>query len=215
MQADFYSMRTTVSLTLYPSVLLLLLLASAGCGDRPERAEGIDTTAGAPAIEEMAATRRDTAGAAAVDTAAASEPRTAPDFELPTLSGEPFHLAAHRGEVVLLNFWATWCAPCRVEIPDFIELQEDLGDDGLQIVGISVDAGGFEDVRPFAEEMGINYPIVVDIGELSEMYGGVYALPTSILIDRQGRMVRKIPGMLTEETLRPMLEALLAEPGAG
>lgn len=184
--------------------LLVLLCITTACGDASrESSAGADTVRGGPVIEDITAARPGSEADADIG-------GRAPDFELITLSGEPFHLGAHRGEVVLLNFWATWCAPCLVEIPDFIELQEELGDRGLQIVGIAVDAEGEEVVRPFAEEMGITYPIVVDIGEISEMYGGIYALPTSILIDRQGNIVQKIPGMLTRDRLRPILDELLS-----
>jgi peroxiredoxin len=137
------------------------------------------------------------------------EARMAPDFVLPTMSGEPFHLAGHRGQVLVLNFWATWCAPCRIEIPEFIEIQDELGDEGVQFLGISMDEEGFEVVRPFAEEMEINYPLVIDVGEIAEMYGGIYALPTTIIVDREGYIRHKVPGMLTRSSLLPIIEALL------
>jgi peroxiredoxin len=183
---------------------LLLLAALPGCGD------GADGTAadstGAPLIDDLTAAGRDTTGAAD-----AEAPVRMVDFETVDLEGKPFHLGAYQGKVILLNFWATWCAPCRIEMPDFVKLQAELGSRGLQIVGVSTDLEGEEVVRPFVAEMGITYPVVVDIGEIAEMYGGVYALPTTVIIDRQGDIHRKVTGMMTEAELRPLLETLLAE----
>ncbi len=188
-------------------LLLSVLLATAtGCGDRAgSPGTAADSSAG-PVIEDLTAAPRSAGG----DDAGEEGLVAAPDFELPTIAGEPFRLAAHRGEVVLINIWATWCAPCLVEIPDFIELQEELGAEGLQIVGVSVDAEGAEVVAPFVAEMGINYPVVVDAGEVSELYGGVYTLPTTVIVDRAGRVVQKVPGMMTKDMLLPVLSDLLS-----
>jgi len=134
----------------------------------------------------------------------------APDFALPTMDGDTLRLSARRGEVVILNFWATWCAPCRKEIPMFVEMQRELGDEGLQFVGISLDRGGFEVVRPFAEDMGVNYPMVVDDGAVAPMYGGIPTVPTTYLIGPEGRVHGYAPGLVTESVLRPRVEKLLA-----
>ncbi|AEN72897.1 alkyl hydroperoxide reductase/ Thiol specific antioxidant/ Mal allergen [Rhodothermus marinus SG0.5JP17-172] len=138
-------------------------------------------------------------------------PRPAPDFEAPGLDGAPFRLSAHRGSVILLNFWATWCAPCRTEIPDLVALQRELGDRGLLVVGVSTDEEGAEVVAPFAANFKINYPVVLDDGSVSEAYGGIWALPTTVVIDRAGRIRYEIIGIFPTEEMRPRLEALLDE----
>lgn len=136
----------------------------------------------------------------------------APDFTRTTMTGDTFRLAEQRGMIVVLNFWATWCGPCREEIPDFIKLQKEFRGDVL-FVGISLDEGGFETVRPYAERMGINYPIVMDNGTLSRKFGGVPALPTTFVVGRDGVIKGYAPGMLTEDMLRPELEQLIANEG--
>jgi cytochrome c biogenesis protein CcmG/thiol:disulfide interchange protein DsbE len=126
------------------------------------------------------------------------------------MGGDTLRLSERRGEVVILNFWATWCPPCREEIPMFIEMQRELGDEGLQFVGISLDREGFEVVRPFAEDMGVNYPMVVDDGTVAPMYGGIPTVPTTYLIGPEGRVHGYAPGLVTESVLRPRVEELLA-----
>jgi thiol-disulfide isomerase/thioredoxin len=145
----------------------------------------------------------------------ASRDVAAPPFTLPSLSGEPFSLEAHRGRVVVLNLWATWCGPCRVEIPDFIALQRELGDRGLVFVGVSLDDEGEEAVRDFAEALAINYPVVIDDGRVEEAYGPTEVLPTTFVIDQKGTLRFYAPGMLTEAALRPVLLDLLEEQETG
>lgn len=134
----------------------------------------------------------------------------APDFALPTMDGETFRLSAHRGKVVVINFWATWCAPCREEIPMFVRLQRELGDDGLQFIGVSLDEEGFEVVRPFARWMEVNYPMVVDDGTVAPQYGGIPTVPTTFVIGPEGQVHGYAPGLVTESVLRPQVEELLA-----
>ncbi len=127
------------------------------------------------------------------------------------MNGETFRLSEHRGKVVVINFWATWCGPCRQEIPGFVRLQEEFRADGLLFVGISTDPEGFEVVRPFAEKMGINYPLVVDDGSVAPRYGGIRALPTSFIVDPEGVVRYMQPGLLPEGALRPVLVRMLEE----
>jgi thiol-disulfide isomerase/thioredoxin len=121
-------------------------------------------------------------------------PDQAPDFKMDDLDGKPLSLASSRGKVVLLNFWATWCGPCRAEIPDLIELQKKYGD-SLQIIGLDVDDDDVAEVKKFVEKNGINYPVGMATNEIRMQYGGVAALPTSFVLDKEGRVVQKHEGL--------------------
>lgn len=114
----------------------------------------------------------------------------APDFTLAQIDGMPLQLSSFRGKVVLLDFWATWCDPCRDEIPHFVELQRKYGNEGLQIIGVSMD-DSIDPVKPFAEKLRINYPIVMGSARIGGLYGGVLGLPIAFMIGRDGRIYRK------------------------
>jgi cytochrome c biogenesis protein CcmG/thiol:disulfide interchange protein DsbE len=136
--------------------------------------------------------------------------REAPNFSLKTLDGTAFRLKDHRGEVVVLNFWATWCPPCRREIPMFVKLQRELGDQGLQFVGVALErSAGPKKVWAFAEKMNMNYPVGLGTGTIAKKYGGVRTLPQTYIIGPDGKIRGHIPGMATESMLRPGLEKLL------
>jgi peroxiredoxin len=120
--------------------------------------------------------------------------KLAPDFALTDLSGKTVRLADFRGKVVLLDLWATWCSPCREEIPDFVELQTRYAERGFTLVGIALDEEGAKVVKPFAQQVGINYPIVIGNTGVSAAYGGVQALPTAFLIGRDGRILQAFVG---------------------
>lgn len=132
----------------------------------------------------------------------------APDFTLPEIGGNVLQLSSLRGKVVLLDFWATWCDPCREEIPHFVELQRKYGSDGLQIVGVSMD-DSIDPVRPFAEKFHINYPVVMGNAKVGELYGGVLGLPIAFIIGRDGRIYRKHIGATDLTVFQNEITALL------
>jgi thiol-disulfide isomerase/thioredoxin len=140
-------------------------------------------------------------------------PDSAPDFKLNDLDGKPLSIAAAHGKVVLLNFWATWCGPCREEIPDLIGLQAKYKD-RLQIVGISVDDDddAAEAVKKFVDESRINYPVALASPEVRMQYGGITALPTSFVLDTEGRVVQKHEGLRDPLLYEVEVRALLGMP---
>jgi thiol-disulfide isomerase/thioredoxin len=135
-------------------------------------------------------------------------PDAAPDFKLTTLDGKPVTLADSHGKVILLNFWATWCGPCRAEIPDLIELQNKYKDK-LQILGLIVDDDDQDAIKEFIEKVGINYPVAIASNDIRFRYGGIAALPTSFVLDSEGRIVQKHEGLrdplLYETEIRSLL----------
>ena len=127
------------------------------------------------------------------------DPRPAPAFTLKDLDGRAITPASMRGKVVIVNFWATWCPPCRAEIPDLIALQEKYKDT-LQVIGISEDEDGVDGVKRFVAEHKINYPVAMTTPEIEKLFPGISALPTSFIVDRESRVVQKHVGMLTART---------------
>jgi thiol-disulfide isomerase/thioredoxin len=128
-------------------------------------------------------------------------------FTAHDIDGHPITLESLKGKVVIVNFWATWCPPCRAEIPDLVALQEKYRDT-LQIIGISQDEAPVERVRRFAADHQINYPVVMTSDELEKRFPGVHALPTSFVLDREGRLVQKHVGMLNPDTTELEARAL-------
>jgi len=141
----------------------------------------------------------------------ASNPQPAPPFLLQDLDGNVVSTAQWQGKVVLLNFWATWCPPCRQEIPILVDLAKKYKDN-LLIVGVSVDDGAPDDVREFAKAFHMNYPVVMWSHELVSEYGGVPALPTTFLINKDGRVVQKHEGLYPPEVYNTEVRALMGLP---
>ena len=135
----------------------------------------------------------------------------APDFSLTDISGKKFNLSDYKGKVVILDFWATWCGPCLVEIPGFISLQKRYANEGLAVVGISMDSGQ-EQVVDFYRQYNMNYRVAVGDARLEELYGGIIGLPTTFVIGRDGRVYAKHEGAMDVSVFEEEVKQLLAAP---
>lgn len=145
-----------------------------------------------------------------------TDPVPAPDVPMETMNRGSLNLAEEDGKVILVNFWATWCAPCRKEIPDLIDLHAEYKDDGLMVVGIAVDEEGTDVVRPFAEQHSINYPIVIDTAQtLESHFDAMYGLPTTYVVNPEGQIVRRVLGIFPVEEMEPTLQEMLQSRNKG
>lgn len=145
----------------------------------------------------------------------ADKRQKAPDFTLRDAEGRTVQLSDYRGKVVLLNFWATGCAPCRAEIPWFIDFEKEYKDRGFAVLGVSMDDEGWEVVRPYIERMRVNYRVLMGDSMVSDLYGGVEAVPTSFMIDREGRIARMHVGLASRSEYQDDIDKLLDESRAG
>jgi len=170
---------------------LIGLLVLSGCQFRPQGQRPV-------ALEPPTLAQPDTA-------------TSAPDFSRRTLDGARFQLSDHRGEVVVLNFWATWCAPCRAEILVFVKLQQRLADDGVSFVGVTPEEGPKERIRAFVRKFNVNDPIIRGGPRLLRKYGEVSTIPTTYVIDARGRIQYGHVGLVPSDKLDGVLHDLLAE----
>ena len=138
--------------------------------------------------------------------------RRAPEFSLESLQHTRMDLAQDRGKVVLLNFWATWCGPCKVEMPRFMEWQKQYGARGLQVIGVSIDDSAAP-ARAFVEKLDLNYPVVMGNAKLGEQYGGVLGVPVTFLIDRAGMVRARFDGEEHLAAEERQMRGLLGHPG--
>ena len=135
----------------------------------------------------------------------------APDFTLQSLDNKTVHLSDFRGKAVLLNFWATWCQPCKIEMPWFAELQRQYASEGLQVVGIAMDDASPENIEKFAKDLGVNYPVLVGKEEVGTAYGGVQFLPATFYIGRDGKVVDKVFGLKGRGEIESNIKKALAQ----
>jgi cytochrome c biogenesis protein CcmG/thiol:disulfide interchange protein DsbE len=135
--------------------------------------------------------------------------RQAPDFNLKDAHGKTARLSDYRGKVVLLNFWATWCGPCKIEIPWFVEMEQNYKDRGFSVLGISMDTEGWDVIKPFTAEMRVNYRVLLGDDEIAQLYGGVDSLPTTFMIDRQGKIASVHLGLVSKSDYENEVEQLL------
>jgi len=137
--------------------------------------------------------------------------KTAPDFTLVDIYGKETSLSDFKDKVIILDFWATWCPPCRQEIPHFIELYNEYKDEGLEVIGVALDSNAEKTVRPFSEKEGINYTILVGNREVTELYGGIMSIPTTFIIDREGRIKKRYVGYRDKKVFEDDIKELLEE----
>ena len=130
----------------------------------------------------------------------------APDFKIKDLNGKEHTLAEYKGKVLFLNFWATWCPPCRREIPDFIEAYKELKDKGLEILGVSVDDLSAEALRDWTQKAGMNYPVALFTAKIIADYQPGEFIPATIVIDRLGRIRYRQSSLMDKETLLRLFE---------
>ena len=137
--------------------------------------------------------------------------KPAAQFTLKDAKGKDVKLSDYRGKVVLLNFWATWCGPCKVEIPWFIEFEKNYSGRGLAVLGVSMDEDGWKVVTPYAENQKMNYPVLLGNEQVAGLYGGLDALPTTLILDRAGKIAAAHTGLVGRDTYEKEIQQLLAE----
>ena len=142
-------------------------------------------------------------------TSAMAQQQQAVNFSLKSSNGTSYELSKYKGKVVVVNFWATWCGPCRKEIPDFIEAYKKYKSKGLEIIGISLDQDGWTKVTPYVKQSNINYPVVLGDEKVVQNYGGFNAIPTTFIVDKNGNIVDQHTGTMSLKQLEAKLKPLL------
>jgi len=138
-----------------------------------------------------------------------STSKKVPAWELKDVDGKTVKSSDFDGKVVMLDFWATWCPPCKAEIPGFIELQKQYGEKGLVVIGVSLDEQGPDVVKPFMKQFGVNYPVVMGDAKIVQDFGGIEGLPTTFVIDRTGNIVASHIGYTSKEAFEKEITPLL------
>jgi peroxiredoxin len=138
---------------------------------------------------------------------------TAPDFTLQSLDGKTIRLSDFRGKAVVLNFWATWCAPCKIEMPWFVDLQKQYGPAGVQFLGIAMDDASTKEIAEFAQSVNVNYPILIGKEAVGDAYGGVQFLPETFYLDRDGKIVDKAFGLKGRGEIEDDIKKILGQRG--
>jgi peroxiredoxin len=133
----------------------------------------------------------------------------APDFALASLDGKTLKLSDYHGKAVLLNFWATWCEPCKIEMPWFVDLQKKYGPQGLQVLGVAMDDAPTKDIADFSQKMGVNYPVLIGKEEVGTQYGGVQFLPSTFYINRDGKIIDRVFGLVSRSEIEANVQKAL------
>ena len=138
--------------------------------------------------------------------------KEAPDFELKDVNGKTVKLSDFRGKAVMVDFWATWCGPCQIEIPWFMDFERKYKDQGFVVIGIAMDDEGWPVVKPFIEQMKMNYRVVIGNDRTADLYGGIEALPTTVIIDRDGKVASMHVGLAGKQDFQDAIEKVLQTP---
>jgi peroxiredoxin len=138
--------------------------------------------------------------------------KEAPDFELKDVNGKTVKLSDFRGKAVMLDFWATWCGPCQVEIPWFMDFERKYKDQGFVVIGVAMDDEGWQVVKPFIQQMKMNYRVVIGNDHTADLYGGIESLPTTLLIDRDGKIASVHVGLAGKQEFQDAIEKILQAP---
>jgi len=183
--------------------LVVLLIACGGTDDQNASSSSSSRSSPSPSAGARAGQVQDVT------------PEPVPDLTLKTLGGRSIQLAQQEGRVLLINFWATWCGPCRKEIPDLKALHSELNSKGLTVIGVALDRKGREVVEPYVEKQAIDYPIVVDSeGKAEAAFGPVRGLPTTIVVNADGKITKRVLGLFPTDQMKPMLREMLAAGGS-
>jgi len=168
-------------------MVAMLSIATVGCGTRPSSVKA--------AVKDE------------------KDRKKAPDFALKDSDGKTVKLSDYKGKIVLLNFWATWCGPCKIEIPWFVEFEQTYKDRGFAVLGVSMDEDGWDAVKPYLAAHKINYRILLGDDITGELYGGVESLPTTFLIDREGKVASVHIGLVGKADYENEIKHLVAGDG--
>ena len=188
----------------YFCISVLAIFAISGCGS--EKDQSSQSMAEVTADEPVTAHENSDRSVRRADNGTLGE---LPDKEFVTMKGESVKLSDYRGEILMVNFWATWCGPCRKEIPELVKLKEKYGDQGFEIIGVALDEEGFEVVEPFLQQFGINYTIVADDYSYGNELGGIYMVPTTYLVNKEGKIAFRKIGEITVENIESKITELL------
>ena len=145
----------------------------------------------------------------ATETSPSGKLAPAPAWQLQDVDGKTVRSSDFKGKVVILDFWATWCGPCRMELPGFVELQKRYEKQGLAVIGVSVDQISPGEVKKFAQQSGLNYPVILADAKATQAFGGIEAIPTTFVIDREGRIVKQHLGFTEKEEFEKEIKSLL------
>jgi peroxiredoxin len=135
----------------------------------------------------------------------------APDFTLPDLKGKSIQLSSFKGKAVVVDFWATWCEPCKIEMPWLVDLQKKYGPEGLQILGVAMDDADDQTIQEFAHKMGVNYPVLKGTEAVADLYGGLDGLPATFFVDRSGKIVDVAVGLANQSLLEDSIKRALVQ----